>query len=533
MSKSGDIGKQLQSGQGTHPGSPTKSPDTPEKQKLIQHDEAARALGSKIDQNDLKGGLTGTLIFSIFAAVIGGAFQFGYHIGCVNAPAGVIRQWYVESHKFTFGEHISISRIEEFHWPITVGIFAVGGMIGGLASGWMADRFGRKGGMLLTNIPVIISAILMAMTRYSGCYILMIVGRLLIGISAGLYSGLVPMYLTEISPINLRGAIGSVNQLGVTVAILVSQIVGLPQLLTTEERWPIIFGLTLLWSAIQLCTLPMCPESPKYNLIVKNRVIQAEKDLKKLRGKENVEAEMEQMKQEAAVVAETPKVSIPALFKGDLLWPMFIAIMMMLAQQLSGINAAMFYSSDIFRNAGLKGNDAAYATIGVGAVNVAMTVVSIFLVEHPKLGRRILLLIGMAGMLVSSVILVILIGLVNDSHVQGASYPAMISVFLFVIFFATGPGAIPWFFVSELFSSGARGGANSVAAMVNWSANVLVSVCFPILTKIMRQYVFLIFSCCLAFFIFFTIIYVPETKGRTVEEINAGFKKGKAVRQQK
>ncbi|MFH4977649.1 hypothetical protein AB6A40_004358 [Gnathostoma spinigerum] len=132
-------------------------------------------------------------------------------------------------------------------------------------------------------------------------------------------------------------------------------------------------------------------------------------------------------------------------------------------------------------------------------------------------------------MVVASLLLVVLIGLVNDQGMKGASYPAVFSLFAFVIFFAIGPGAIPWFFVSELFGSGARGGANSVAAMVNWSTNVLVSFFFPMLARAMKQYVFLIFTFSLVFFIFFTIIYVPETKGKTIEEIQAGMKRSKRV----
>lgn len=504
--------------------------DPAEKERLLQHESAAKALGSKVDQGQLKGTWTKILILSIFASTIGGSFQFGYHIGCVNVPAKDIKMWYIRSHEYLFNTTKTFDDIGSVQWAVTVGLFAVGGMIGGLASGWCADRFGRKGAMLLNNLLAVIAAVFMSSAKYVGAYPLMMVGRVIIGINAGISSGLVPMYLTEISPINLRGTIGSINQLLVTVAILFSQILGLPQLLGTPDLWPLIFAFTLVPVLVQVCTLPLCPESPKYNLIVKNRVVQAENDLKKLRGQDDVSAEMETMREEAAAMAAVERVSMGDLFRGQYLWPMFIAIMMMLAQQLSGINVAMFFSTKIFESAGLHGEKAVYATLGMGLCNVLMTIASVYLVDHPKFGRRLLLLIGLVGMLFASLALVTSIT-VYESDRQSyhwMAYPSMIFVFLFVIAFATGPGSIPWFFVSELFDSGARGNANSIAAMVNWTANFVVATSFEFLMQILKQYAFFVFSAFLAFFIFFTFVYVPETKGRSVEEINAEFKMGKS-----
>uniref|UniRef100_A0A0N5AYB7 MFS domain-containing protein n=1 Tax=Syphacia muris TaxID=451379 RepID=A0A0N5AYB7_9BILA len=444
---------------------------------------------------------TGPLILAIFASCIGSAFQFGYHIGCINAPAEIIKQWYIKSHEEMFNSTITYEAVSRVQWAITVSSFAVGGMVGGLASGWCGDKFGRKGGMILNNILAVLATLLMGSAKYVGVYFMMMIGRVVIGLNAGLSSALVPMYLTELSPINLRGTIGSFNQLTVTIAILFSQFIGLPQIFGTPERWPFIFVFGLVPVVIQLLTLPLCPESPKYTLIVKNNSDQAEMDLKKLRGDDDVKAELKEMQDEAAAMAAVEKVSIKSLFKGEYAWPMFIAIMMMLAQQLSGINVAMFFSTIIFKNAGL-GENAVYATLGMGLCNVIMTVISVYLVDHPRFGRRSLLLSGLIGMLFSSLALVL-------------------SITIYV-------SSIPWFFVSELFTSGARGSANSVAVMTNWLANTLVAVTFEFLMQILMQYSFLIFSTFLTLFIIFTYIFVPETKGRTVEEIYEEFKRGKS-----
>ncbi|VDN52181.1 unnamed protein product [Dracunculus medinensis] len=518
-----------QTGKTTHSDLKTGiSSDKAEQQQLLKHEEAARVLGKKTNNQELKGSWTLRLFLSLIAATLG-SFQFGYHIGCVNIPAAIIIRWYMDSHKYLFGKEVTYDEIARFQWAITVGIFSVGGMFGGLASGWFADRMGRKGAMLFNNLIAVIAAVLMTGSKYVNAYPLMIIGRIVIGIHSGLNTGLVPMYLTEISPINLRGTLGSAHQLFITIAILVSQFIGLPSVLGSVENWPLVFAFTIVPAILQLCLFSICPESPKYNLIVKKRSEQAKADLKKLRGKEDVAAEINLMEEEAAVAASMRKIGITDLFKGEYAWPMFLAIMMMCGQQLSGINVAMFFSTKIFSDAGL-GEGALYATLGMGAVNVAMTLISVYLVDHPKCGRRILLLVGFIGMQIASVLLVISISIYNsDSKIYGfTAYASMVFVILFVVSFATGPGSIPWFFVSELFSSAARANASSVAVMVNWTGSFFIATSFIFINQILQQYTFLIFSAILTFFVFFVWVYVPETKGRTVEDINAEFRLGKS-----
>ncbi|RCN36509.1 MFS transporter, SP family [Ancylostoma caninum] len=480
--------------------------------------------------------MTGALAFAIFSVTLG-SFQFGYHIGCVNAPGEMITIWFQESHQSLFKQELDKTGAD-VAWSVAVSIFAVGGMFGGLISGWLADKVGRRGGLLYSNLFAFIAAALMGLAKPVGVYPMMILGRLFIGVYCGL-TCIVPMYLAETSPVNLRGMLGSLHQLLVTISILVSQIFGLPYILGNTERWPLIFAFTVVPAVLQVVTLPLIPESPRYTLCVRGQPEKAAKDLKKLRGVDDVNAELEVFREEAAASGADAqsKPSMLDMFRGSLLWPMTIAIMMMLAQQLSGINVAMFYSTVIFKQAGLNSEEAVYATIGMGTVNVIMTVISVWLVDHPKFGRRSLLLMGMIGMWISTIFLVTALSLTAHGH-QWASYGAIVFVLLFVISFATGPGqntiiqrfafltgSIPWFFVSEIFASSARSNANSIAVMVNWTANLIVGLTFLSLNNALGQYSFLVFTGFLSFFIFFTWRFVPETKGRTVEEITASFDK--------
>merc|ERR1711971_764166 len=272
----------------------------------------------------------------------------------------------------------------------------------------------------------------------------------------------------------------------------------------------------------QIATLPFCPESPKYLLLDKDDEHGAEEALQWLRGTIEVHDEMDEMKQEQESMKLVPKVTLKEmLVNGSLRKPLIIAMMMMLAQQLSGINCAMFYSTSIFSTAGLNPSQSQSATLGMGAMNVAMTFVSLALIE--KAGRKVLMVSGLCLMFAMTTLL--LASLLTFETVPAMSYVAIVAVITFVVGFATGPGSIPWFFVTELFAQSGRPTATSIAVTVNWSANFLVGLGFAPLNTLLGPYVFVIFMVIQLFFILYVYFVVPETKNRTTEEITARFRK--------
>nr|XP_050859430.1 solute carrier family 2, facilitated glucose transporter member 1-like isoform X3 [Vespula vulgaris] len=467
-----------------------------------------------------KGGLNIRLIFAITAAVLGSSFQHGYNTGVVNAPQELIENWISEVKMNRTGMPTSQSEVTVI-WSITVSIFCVGGMIGGSLVGTIANRFGRKGGLLLNNILVLLTVLLEGFARMAKCYEMLIIGRLLIGINSGLNAGLSPMYLSEISPVNLRGAVGTVYQLVITISILIAQILGLEKVIGTEDQWPLLFCLTGVPALFQVITLPLCPETPKYLLINKGKDMQAQRALTWLRDTIEVHDEMEEMRSEHESMKLISKVTLKELLvNSSLRIPLIIAVMVMLAQQFSGINAVMFYSTKIFRTAQLSQSAAQNATMGVGAMNVLMTLVSLILVE--RAGRKTLLLVGFSGMCIDTILLTISLAFSDTSDV--AAYFSVICVILFVVLFATGPGSIPWFLVSELFNQSARPVATSVAIAVNWTANFVVSIGFLPLQEALGAYVFIIFAALQGFFACFIFKKVPETKNKTIEEITSMFR---------
>lgn len=353
--------------------------------------------------------VTPMLIFSIFCATLG-MFQFGYNTGVINAPQKVLEDYIAFVHMAKTGTHIEEAP-RDLIWSIIVSVFAIGGMIGALMASRLANWCGRKTGLVVNNVAAIIGILLMCTSKSTMSIESLIAGRFLIGLNCGLSTALVPMYLAEISTINMRGALGTVSQLAVTLGLLSSQVLGLRQLLGTEDLWPYLFGVAMLPAGLQLLMLPFCPESPRYLLLTLGRLGQARASLRKLRNELDIELDIEEMQAEGqAHQDEIDKYgelnSVWDLFKTQWLRaPLIIGIVMQLSQQLSGINAIFYYSTDIFLSAEVPEVLAHYSTMGVGTVMVLMALVSIPLMD--RLGRRTLHLYGLAGMFLASIFLTI------------------------------------------------------------------------------------------------------------------------------
>ncbi|XP_008429711.1 solute carrier family 2, facilitated glucose transporter member 3 [Poecilia reticulata] len=470
----------------------------------------------QLDDGEPKKKLNPYLLFCVSTAAIG-SLQFGYNTGVINAPELKLRAFFENVSSERYGQPFPPGSIT-IVWSFAVAVFSVGGMIGSLSVGVIVNKFGRRKSMLFSNVLALLGGGLMGLSSLCRSFEMIILGRLVIGVFCGLCTGLTPMYLGEISPTALRGAFGTLHQLGVVIGILVAQIFGLEAALGSDRLWPLLLALTILPALIQSAMLPFCPESPRYLLIVLNEEEEARKALERLRGTDDVNNDIKEMKEEGMKMAMEKKVSIPELFRSPKYrQPIIIAIVLQLSQQLSGINAVFYYSTGIFKTAGVP--QPIYATIGAGVVNTVFTVVSLFLVE--RAGRRTLHLVGLAGMAVSALLMTIFLSLVKSNQVM--SYLAIVAVFTFVASFEMGPGPIPWFIVAELFSQGPRPAAMAVSGCSNWTANFLVGLGFPLLEELCGPFVFLIFLVLLILFFIFTYLRVPETKGRTFDEIEQGF----------
>jgi len=484
-------------------------------------------------------GVTLVLVLSTLMAVLGSTFQFGYNTGVINVPQKFIKQFYNETWDIRWNETMSGSQLD-LYWGMTVSIFAVGGMFGSLCAGVLVAKMGLKKSFLLNNLLAIPAALLMGLSKPAGSYELLILGRLLIGINSGINMGIAPMYLTEIAPVKLRGIFGVLTQLGVVSSILLSQILGLQNVMGTEDCWPYLLAFTGVFSVLQLLIVPFCPESPRYLYLTRNRPDLAERSLRSLRGPScDLSQELGSMKNE---LNSNPgkTINLSELFtQTRYKWPLIIAVVMQLSQQLSGINAVFYYSTPLFAAMGLTTPE--YCTLGVGVVNVVMTLVSLSLIE--KAGRKVLHLVGMAGMCICAVIITVLLEVQLGDSIEespltvqmnsttaatpvaegSVAWFGIVPVLLFVVFFQVGPGAIPWFITAELFNQQSRPTAVAVAGVVNWLGNFAVGLLFPVIQSSIEGFSFLIFAALLAIFWLFTFFKVPETKGKDIDKITAMF----------
>jgi sugar porter (SP) family MFS transporter len=326
---------------------------------------------------------------------------------------------------------------------------------------------------------------------------------------------LTPLYLAEIAPASSRGAITSLNQLCITVGILASYLVGYA-LSGGAGGWRWMLGLGAVPGAVLALGMLILPESPRW-LAGHGRTEEAEGTLRRLRGADaDISAEMRQLRTDLR--GEGGKLAPwSALFARSLRRPLIVGVGLAMFQQITGINTVIYFAPQIFQAAGLSGNSASIlATAGVGAVNVLLTIVSMWLID--RAGRRVLLLWSLGGMAA-------MLALLAAGFALGTSSLAWLtigSLAAYVAFFAVGLGPVFWLLIAEIFPLAVRGRAMSLASLSNWGFNLLVTLTFLDLINLCgRVGTFLIYAALTLVGIAFTSALVPETKGRSLEEIEA------------
>uniref|UniRef100_A0A3Q0S6J5 Solute carrier family 2, facilitated glucose transporter member 5 n=1 Tax=Amphilophus citrinellus TaxID=61819 RepID=A0A3Q0S6J5_AMPCI len=469
--------------------------------------------------------LTWVLALATLTAAFGSSFQYGYNVSVVNSPSQFMQQFYNATYTERYNRPIEGNYLTLL-WSLSVSMFPLGGFFGSLMVAPLVNRLGRKGTLLFNNIFSIVPAIMMGVSEIAKSYEIIIVARLIVGICAGLSSNVVPMYLGEIAPKNLRGALGIVPQLFITVGILCAQVLGIRNILGNSTGWTLMLGLTSIPAVIELLLLPFFPESPRYMLIQKGDEKKATEALQRLRGWDDVDTELLEMRQEdQSEKAEGHLTVLSLLSQRSLRWQLISIVIMNMGQQLSGVNAIYYYADSIYASAGVRENDIQYVTVGTGAVNVFMTITAVFIVEAA--GRRLLLLCGFGICCGACVLLTVALTL--QATVAWMPYVSIACVIIYVIGHAIGPSPIPYVVATEMFRQTARPAAFMVAGSVHWLSNFTVGLIFPFLEVGLGPYSFIIF----AFICLVTLIYiwmvVPETKKKTFLEVFQMFAKRNKV----
>ncbi|KYB25426.1 solute carrier family 2, facilitated glucose transporter member 1 isoform X2 [Tribolium castaneum] len=468
---------------------------------------------------------TRVLVLAGVATTIGSSLPVGYNIGVVNSPAGVIKLFCNQSVLNHYGVVLHEGGLD-FLWSTIVAIFLVGGTIGSLGGSFFADKAGRKGALIVSSLIGTIAGVCFFASKAANSFEMLIVGRLLIGVSSGLITSVMPMYLTELAPGLLRGSMGVLCPLGVTCGVLLGQVLSLEGILGNEDYWPHLLAFYLLPLASCSVILVFLPESPKYLFIIKKQPHLALKQLALIRNtkEELLDHEIQELKleeQDNDTEGEDWSI-IRVLGDKSLLLPLLLVCSLQAGQQFSGINAVFYYSVSIFQKAGLSLLNSQLATIAAGCCNLLMAIISIPVMA--KFNRRSTLQLS----LVTTTFFLIILGLAITfiSHFSWMPYLSIVGVLGFVICYGIALGPIPYFIGSELFEVGPRPSAMALGSMANWGGNFIVGLCFQAMLMFLGAASFFIFALVVVALFFFVRFYLPETRGRDPVQIAALCKRG-------
>lgn len=391
----------------------------------------------------------------------------------------------------------------------------IGCMVGAAAGGTISDRFGRKLVLLLAAGCYILSAVFAGLPR---TFTELVIARFVGGLAVGISSMIAPMYIAEIAPARIRGTLVTLQQMAIVTGILLAEVAGGLLVNVGENNWRWMFASAAVPSLLLLIALFAVPESPRW-LAKQGLHDRAMSILARVGGRKHAQTEMEEIK--TSLAGESG--SWLELFVPGVRLALLIGTVLAILGQLSGINTVIYYAPSIFLKAGFpEASSATWATVLVGITNFVSTVISLVIID--KVGRRPLLMIGTAGMTVS-------MALAGFCMTSGSVplFAKIAIVLLYIACFALGVGGVVWVVLSEIFPTKIRGLATSIAVFAVWGACSLVSFTFLWLLERFSERVFLIYSgLSLAMFLF--VFYVlPETKGRSLEDIERMWRRRKTA----
>ncbi|XP_057499280.1 sugar transporter ERD6-like 5 [Actinidia eriantha] len=435
---------------------------------------------------------TAVVVLSTLVAVFG-SFVFGSAVGFSSpAQSGIM-------------DDLGLSLAE---YSVFGSILTVGAMFGAIMSGKIADLFGRRGTMGFAEVFCTIGWLAIVLAEEAWWLDL---GRLSLGYGIGLLSYVVPVYIAEITPKNLRGGFTTINQFMICCGVSVMYVIGI------IVTWRILAVIGAIPSLLQILGVFFIPESPRW-LAKNDRWLDCEAALQRLRGKKaDISKEAAEIRDYTETLQQLSEPKLLDLFQRKYAHSLIVGVGLMVLQQFGGVNAIAYYASAIFKSAGFSSR---VGTLGMVAVQVPMTMFGVLLMDRS--GRRPLLMISAAGTCLGC-FLGGLSFLLQDYHAWKDITPimALSGVLVFTGFFSFGMGGIPWVIMSEIFPINMKGLAGSLVTVVNWLGSWIISYAFNFLMDWSSAGTFLMFSSVCGLTVLFVDKLVPETKGRTLEEIQA------------
>ena len=434
--------------------------------------------------------LTAALIqFTLIAAL--GGLLFGFDTAVISG---------------TTTDLVKVFGLNDFTLGLTVAIALIGTILGSVAAGFPAEKFGRKKVLIVVATLYFLSAIGCAL---SNSWYLFLTFRLLGGIGVGGSSVVAPLYITEIAPPAIRGRLVGLNQFNIVCGILLAFLSNyLIATNVSDQAWRWMLGVQAIPAFLFFSLLFFIPDSPRW-LIKKNREAEAKKVLLRT-GINDPEALILEIRE--SIHSETQAQS-ETLFSQKYRRPILYAVLLAMFNQLTGINAILYYAPKIFQQAGFGKDSAMLQSVGIGLTNLIFTMLAMTLID--KFGRRTLMLVGSVGMIVFLTLCATVF-----YHPSAADKSLLVYLVGFIAFFAFSQGAVIWVFISEIFPNKVREKGQSLGTFTHWAMAAAVTWTFPLVSaKLGGGSSFAFFAAMMVFQLLFVWKVMPETKGRSLEQI--------------
>jgi sugar porter (SP) family MFS transporter len=434
-------------------------------------------------------------------AAIGG-FLFGYDTGVISGALLFIKG---DLHASSFDQEA------------IVGALLLGAVVGAIVSGWLANKIGRRPTKIISGCIYALAALGCAFSQSTSE---LIAARFVLGYSVGTASFVSPMYIAELAPKRMRGGLVSFNQLMIVTGILAAYIADFA-LKGVSNNWRWMLGLGAIPGVMLAVGMFMMPESPRW-LVDHGREDDAREALRRSHGDEDVDEEIDEIKEVSGT-----KRSIGDLFGAKIRPMMVVGLGLAIFQQLVGINTVIYYAPTILSYAGKSTSGAIGQTVFIGVTNLIGTIIAVLLLD--KLGRRVFLLVGTAGLTVALVALGLFFH--STSIANNYGWLALGSLILYIASFAIGLGPVFWLMISEIFPLDVREPAMAACTVANWGFNFLVSFTFlTLVSGIGKDYTFWLYAAIGVLAFIFFAVKVPETRGKSLEEIEHELTEGRGSR---